>query len=115
MIRQKFIRITHISPIASQQCEFEDGSHDVSNTAFSGYSKILSKENSRFEILLNILSLNYFENGFIKKLNEKFRKETLKKIPTRRFGKAEYILFTIKFLRKCECINNDIINLHGGL
>ena len=115
MISQRFGRIIHVSSIVGQQGLVGAGIYAASKTALNGYSQTLAKEYARFQITSNILSLGYFEGGLLKKLGETFSKSILKKIPAKRFGKSKDILSAIKFLRECEYINGENINLHGGL
>ena len=115
MISQRFGRIIHVSSIVGQQGLVGAGIYAASKTALNGYSQTLAKEYARFQITSNILSLGYFEGGLLEKLGETFSKSILKKIPAKRFGKSEDILSAIKFLRDCEYINGENINLHGGL
>ena len=115
MISQRFGRIIHVSSIVGQQGLVGAGIYAASKTALNGYSQTLAKEYARFGITSNILSLGYFEGGLLEKLGETFSKSILKKIPAKRFGKSKDILSAIKFLRECEYINGENINLHGGL
>ena len=115
MIEEKFGKIIHISSIIGQQGEIGAGIYAASKSALLGYNQTLAKEYARFRITSNILSLGYFEGGLSEKLSENQRKLTLKKIPAKRFGKTEDVLNALNFLRECEYLNGEVINLHGGL
>ena len=115
MIEQKFGRIIHISSIVGQSGKIGAGAYAASKSSLVGYSQTLAKEYARFGVTSNILSLGYFEGGLSERLEKNVFKSTLESIPVKRLGGTKDILSAIKFLRECDYINGEVVNLHGGL
>ena len=115
MIEQKFGRIIHISSIVGQNGNVGAGIYSSSKSALIGYNKTLCKEYGRFGITSNILSLGYFEGGLINSLTEKKVAAITETIPSKKLGKPNEVLSALSFIRNCEYLNGEIINLHGGL
>lgn len=115
MIEQRFGRIIHISSVVGQTGNIGAGIYAASKSALNGYSQTLCKEYGRFGITSNILSLGYFEGGLINTLSDAKRTSLTEEIPSRRLGLSKDILSALTFIRSCEYLNGETINLHGGL
>ncbi len=80
-----------------------------------GFSKVVSKEYSRFNITSNVLSLGTFDTGLFHRLSKEKQKEILHSIPSKMLGNVLNITNAIEFIIKSEYVNGAVINIDGGM
>ena len=115
MISSKFGRIINISSYLANHGAVGASAYSSSKSALIGFTKTLSKEYARFNILSNIIELGYFNYGLTEKLDDETLIELKKKIPTRSFGESKEIVEAIKLLIKSKYVNGAQIKINGGL
>lgn len=115
MISNKYGRIINISSYLANNGAVGASAYSSSKSALIGFTKTLSKEYARFNILSNIIELGYFNYGLTEKLDSKTLNELKKKIPTRSFGESKEIVEAIKLLIKSKYVNGAQIKINGGL
>lgn len=115
MIKAKWGRFIFLSSTGGIQGDIGTISYSTSKTAIIGFSKVISKEYSRFNITSNILSLGTFDTGLFHDLDKKKQETILRKIPSKKTGNISNITNAIDFIIKSDYVNGSIINIDGGV
>jgi len=108
-------RFIQISSVLSQKPVKGAGLYSASKAFTDNLIRVAALENAKHGSTWNSILLGYFEGGLCDKLPENIKEATLKNIPLRRFGKAEELVNTIKFLVDTEYCNGTVLKLDGGL
>jgi 3-oxoacyl-[acyl-carrier protein] reductase len=115
MLREKWGRIVLLSSVVGNEGRPGTIAYSASKTGLLGMSRVFAKEYARFNVTSNVLNLGYFETGLIEQLNDNLKKEILKLIPGKSFGKVKDIAHAIQFLMLADYVNGTSINIDGGL
>jgi 3-oxoacyl-[acyl-carrier protein] reductase len=115
MMKAQWGRFIFLSSTGGVEGDIGTVSYSTSKTALIGFSKVISKEYSRFNITSNILSLGTFDTGLFHNLDKKKQDEILQNIPSRKAGNISNITNAIDFIIKSDYVNGSIINIDGGV
>ncbi len=115
MIDKKWGRFIFINSTGGVRGDVGTISYSTSKTAMLGFSKVVSKEYSRFNITSNVLSLGTFDTGLFHRLSKEKQKEILHSIPSKMLGNVLNITNAIEFIIKSEYVNGAVINIDGGM
>ena len=113
----RFGRIINISSLGGDIGFQGQANYAASKAGQLAIAKSLSKEVARKGITVNCVSPGFIDTELIGDLPEEQRKEYLKMIPQKRFGKVEEVAHAVLFLatREASYINGTSITVAGGL
>jgi len=113
----RFGRIINISSLGGDIGFQGQANYAASKAGQLAIAKSLSKEVARKGITVNCVSPGFIDTELIGDLPEEHRKEYLKMIPQKRFGKVEEVAHAVLFLatREASYINGTSITVAGGL
>jgi 3-oxoacyl-[acyl-carrier protein] reductase len=113
----RFGRIINISSLGGDIGFQGQANYAASKAGQLALTKSLSKEVAKKGITVNCVSPGFIDTELISDLPEEQRKEYLKMIPQKRFGKVEEVAHAVMFLatREASYINGTSITVAGGL
>jgi 3-oxoacyl-[acyl-carrier protein] reductase len=115
MRAREYGRIINITSVVGQIGIAGTAAYAASKAGLVGLTKTVAKEVANKNILVNAISLGYFDTGLINTLSDTTQKEILNSIPLGRFGNINDIGRTVSFLCNTDYITGQVINLNGGL
>ncbi len=117
MRKNNWGRIINMSSVVSQIGVPGTAAYSVSKSGLAGLTKTVSKEVSKNNITINIISLGYFKAGMLYQIPEELREQIKQTIPKKEFGEPDEILNCILFLcsENASYITGQTININGGL
>jgi 3-oxoacyl-[acyl-carrier protein] reductase len=113
----RFGRIINISSLGGDIGFQGQANYAASKAGQLALTKSLSKEVAKKGITVNCVSPGFIDTGLISDLPDEQRKEYLKTIPLKRFGKVEEVAHAVLFLasREASYITGTSITVAGGL
>ena len=113
----RFGRIINISSLGGEIGFQGQANYAASKAGQLALTKSLSKEVAKKGITVNCVSPGFIDTELISDLPEEQRKEYLKMIPLKRFGKVEEVANAVLFLasREASYITGTSITVAGGL
>jgi len=113
----RFGRIINISSLGGDIGFQGQANYAASKAGQLALTKSLSKEVAKKGITVNCVSPGFIDTELIGDLPEEQRKEYLRMIPQKRFGKVEEVAHAVLFLatREASYINGTSITVAGGL
>lgn len=113
----RFGRIINISSLGGDIGFQGQANYAASKAGQVALTKSMSKEVAKKGITVNCVSPGFIDTELISDLPEEQRKEYLKMIPQKRFGKVEEVAYAVMFLasRGASYINGTSITVAGGL
>ena len=113
----RFGRIINISSLGADIGFQGQANYAASKAGQLALSKSLSKEVAKKGITVNCVTPGFIDTELIGDLPEEQRKEYLKMIPQKRFGKVEEVAHAVLFLatKEASYINGASIKVAGGL
>jgi 3-oxoacyl-[acyl-carrier protein] reductase len=113
----RFGRIINISSLGGDIGFQGQANYAASKAGQLALTKSLSKEVAKKGITVNCVSPGFIDTELISDLPEEQRKEYLKMIPQKRFGKVEEVAHAVLFLasREASYITGTTITVAGGL
>ena len=113
----RFGRIINISSLGGEIGFQGQANYAASKAGQLALTKSLSKEVAKKGITVNCVSPGFIDTELISDLPEEQRKEYLKMIPLKRFGKVEEVAHAVLFLasREASYITGTSITVAGGL
>ncbi|KUG24004.1 3-oxoacyl-acp reductase [hydrocarbon metagenome] len=113
----RFGRIINISSLGADIGFQGQANYAASKAGQLALTKSLSKEVAKKGITVNCVTPGFIDTELISDLPEEQRKEYLKMIPQKRFGKVEEVAYAVMFLatREASYINGTSITVAGGL
>ncbi|KQC07112.1 MAG: 3-oxoacyl-ACP reductase [Smithella sp. SDB] len=113
----RFGRIINISSLGADIGFQGQANYAASKAGQLALTKSLSKEVAKKGITVNCVMPGFIDTELIKDLPEEQRKEYLKMIPQKRFGKVEDVAHAVLFLasREASYITGTSIKVAGGL
>jgi len=113
----RFGRIINISSLGGDIGFQGQANYAASKAGQLALTKSLSKEVAKKGITVNCVSPGFIDTELISDLPEEKRKEYLKMIPQKLFGKVEEVAYAVMFLatREASYINGTTITVAGGL
>ncbi len=113
----RFGRIINISSLGGDMGFQGQANYAASKAGQVALTKSLSKEVAKKGITVNCVSPGFIDTELISDLPDEQKKEYLKMIPQKRFGKVEEVAHAVLFLatREASYINGTTITVAGGL
>jgi 3-oxoacyl-[acyl-carrier protein] reductase len=113
----RFGRIINISSLGADIGFQGQANYAASKAGQLALAKSLSKEVAKKGITVNCVTPGFIDTELIGDLPEEQRKEYLKMIPQKRFGKVEEVAHAVLFLatKEASYINGASIKVAGGL
>jgi 3-oxoacyl-[acyl-carrier protein] reductase len=117
MRKNNWGRIINMSSVVSQVGVPGTAAYSVSKSGLLGLTKTVSKEVSKNNITVNVISLGYFKAGMLYQISEELREQIKQTIPKKEFGEPEEIINCIIYLcsENASYITGQTININGGL
>lgn len=107
--------IINIGSVLGEKGSVGCSAYVASKAGLFGLTKAIAKEVSKDNVVVNALSLGYFDIGLGKKFGEELKKKIVDTIPLGRFGRPEEIVQTVFFLAQSRYMTGSILSLSGGL
>jgi 3-oxoacyl-[acyl-carrier protein] reductase len=116
MLKNKKGVILNISSVAGIRGAAGQTNYCTSKFALVGFTKALAKEIGCKNIRVNSIAPGFIDTEMTEAIPENFRKEYLKQIPLKRFGKPKEIAKVVTFLSSDDSsyINGEVIVVDGG-
>jgi len=117
MISQRAGRIINVASLSALLPPAGQGNYAAAKAGIIALTRSLAKEVARIGITVNAVCPGYIETEAIGPLDETRRKETLARIPMRRFGKPAEVASAIRFLASAEAgyITGSTLKIDGGI
>jgi len=115
MREQNYGRIVNLSSVVAQIGAIGTSAYAASKAGLWGLSKSLAVENANKNILINSLNLGYMDTGMTERIPAELQLDTRNKIPLKKFGSPEEIIYAIDYLLASNYVTGTSIDINGGL
>ena len=115
MIENNYGRIINISSISGLKGFSGQTAYSSSKMGIIGFTKSLSKEVGKYNILVNSISPGFIETDMLNNINSNYIEKIKKEIPLKNFSKKNEIVKLINMLIETEYITGENIIIDGGL
>jgi 3-oxoacyl-[acyl-carrier protein] reductase len=117
MIRNRYGRIVNISSVVGLTGNTGQTNYSASKAGVLGFTKSLAREVASRGITVNAVAPGFIATAMTESLPEEVQKQFLDVIPMGRFGTAEEVARTVRFLVSDEAsyITGQVININGGM
>ena len=117
MLKKRWGRIINITSTSAAIGNRGQANYAAAKSGVEGFSRSLAKEVGSRGITVNSVAPGYIDTDMTDQIDEKIKKEILKKIPLSRFGKPREVAELIEFLISDEAsyITGQTIHINGGL
>jgi 3-oxoacyl-[acyl-carrier protein] reductase len=117
MIGSRYGRIVNISSVVALIGNAGQCNYSASKAGIIGFTKSLAREVSSRGITVNAVAPGFISTAMTESLPQTVKKIFLDLIPMKRFGTAEEVAHTVKFLLSDEAsyITGQVINVNGGM
>jgi len=109
--------IVNLSSISGIYGNPGQANYSASKAGIIGFSKSLAKEMGRYGVRVNVVAPGLIDTDMVAGMQEKARKEILKRIPLKRIGIVEDVSNLVSFLcsGKAAYITGQVVQVDGGL
>ncbi len=116
-LKQKSGDIVNISSVSGIIGLARQVNYAASKAGIIGFTKALAREVASYNIRVNAVAPGFIETDMVSGLKEEYKTELKKRIPLERFGTAEDVANTVKFLLdpKSAYIAGQTIIIDGGM
>ena len=116
-MKQKSGNIINITSVAGTKGMPRQVNYSASKAGMVGLTKSLAREVGSYNIRVNAIAPGYIDTDMVKNIKEDSKKEILKAIPLKRFGRSEEVARVAAFLAsdKAKYVTGQVITIDGGL
>ncbi len=116
MMGQRFGRIVNIASLSALLAPRGQTNYAAAKAGVVALTQSLAKEVARSGVTVNAVCPGYIETAALGGMTEEERKEKMKAIPMRRFGKPEEVAAAVRFLASEEAsyITGATLKIDGG-
>jgi len=116
-LKQKSGQIVNISSVSGIIGLARQTNYASSKAAIIGFTKSLAREVAPYNIRVNAVAPGFIETDMVSGLKEEFKTAISERIPLAKFGKAEDVANTVKFLLSdaASYVVGQTIIIDGGL
>lgn len=91
--------------------------YSASKAGIIGFTRALAKETGKYGIRANVVAPGLVDTDMTSVLGDQMRKDLLKSIPLKRFGRADEVADLVSFLasERATYITGSVMEIHGGI
>ena len=117
MLKNKSGKIVNITSVVGHTGNLGQTNYTASKAAIIAMSKSLAIEYAKKNINVNCISPGFIKTVMTDKIDEKFKKIIVSKIPSARLGEPEDIANAVLFLasNQSNYINGETLHVNGGM
>ena len=117
MLKNKSGKIVNITSVVGHTGNAGQANYTASKAGIVAMSKSLAIEYAKKDININCISPGFIKTAMTDKLDEKFKKAIISKIPSARLGEPDDIANAVVFLCSNESnyINGETLHINGGM
>mgnify|MGYP001158506477 CR=1 FL=1 len=115
MIKKKYGRVIFFSSTKAVRGDVGVSAYAASKASLDGYSRVFSKEHSKYNITSNLISLGYFDGPLWDEIPLEKRKILLNEVPSKKLGDISDIYPIILGVIKSEYTSGSNIHIDGGI
>ncbi len=117
MINNKAGKIINISSVSGLYGTVSQTNYSATKAAIIGLTKSLAREVARYNIQVNAVAPGFIETDMVSSIPAHIKDEYIKRIPTKRWGKAEEVAEVVAFLASSagDYITGQTIVIDGGM
>ena len=117
MLKNKSGKIVNITSVVGHTGNAGQANYTASKAGIVAMSKSLAIEYAKKDININCISPGFIKTAMTDKLDEKFKKAIISKIPSERLGEPDDIANAVVFLCSNESnyINGETLHINGGM
>ena len=115
MRERNYGRILNMASIIGQMGNLGQANYAAAKAGMIAFTKSVAKELARFNITVNAICPGFIETDMVSALNDEIKQNLISNIPLGRFGTAEEVAATVRFL----CTEGDFytgaqLSFNGG-
>jgi NAD(P)-dependent dehydrogenase (short-subunit alcohol dehydrogenase family) len=116
LLEQKSGTIINISSYVGMSGNFGQANYSAAKAGIIGFTKTAALEFGRYGIRVNAVAPGFTETDMMASMPERAREMALAKIPLGRFGTAQDIAKSVRFLiEDADYITGHVLNVSGGI
>lgn len=117
MFRARWGRIISIGSVVGSSGNSGQVNYTAAKAGVIGFTKSLAQEIGSRGITVNVVAPGFIDTDMTKALPDMVKEEMLKRIPMKKFGRAEDIAEVVAFLASdsAEYITGETIHVNGGM
>jgi len=117
LLKQKSGNIVNITSVSGLTGVPRQTNYSASKAGIIGFTKSLAREVGPYNIRVNAIAPGFIETDMLKDLQESYKNEMIKLIPVGRFGTADEVAKTVRFLVSDDSkyITGETIVIDGGM
>ncbi len=117
MLRKKYGKIINITSIVGHTGNIGQANYSASKAGIIAFSKSLALEYAKKNININCVSPGFIQTEMTDKINEEFKNNLIKKIPSGKLGSGDDVSNCVAFLASDEAnyVNGETIHVNGGM
>ena len=115
MRERNYGRILNMASIIGQMGNLGQANYAAAKAGMIAFTKSAAKELARFNITVNAICPGFIETDMVTSLNDEIRQNLISNIPLGRFGTAEEVATTVRFLcTEGSFYTGAQLSLNGG-
>ncbi|MBN1366683.1 MAG: 3-oxoacyl-[acyl-carrier-protein] reductase [Dehalococcoidales bacterium] len=117
MVKQRWGRIINISSLAGVVGNAGQANYASAKAGLIGFTKSLAKEIASRNITVNAVAPGFIDTDMTQKLDDKYKDELKKRIPSGTFGSPRDVAEAVAFFASDEAgyITGQVLNIDGGI